>query len=97
MLVNPEYVATFKPVGSSCVGQISDLRGLGVRFVLVSPGPIASIEPHKGWDSSLPSSGVTTSLGVSRPAHPLVVEDGVGSHLVRHDDGLEGVGLNSQS
>ena len=37
--------------------------------------------------------GVAAGLGVRGPAHPLVVEDGVGPHLVRHDHRLEGVGL----
>lgn len=39
--------------------------------------------------------GVAAGLGVRGPAHPLVVEDGVGPHLVRHDHRLEGVGLRS--
>ena len=36
----------------------------------------------------------TPYLGVGGPAHPLVDEDGVGSHLVRDDHSLECVRLN---
>ena len=93
LLVNPEDVSPFEPVGSPRIGQVSDLSSLGVRFVLVRPGPVARIKAHKGRDSSLAHGGVAPSLGVGGPAHPLVVEDGVRPHLIRHYDGLEGVGL----
>ena len=51
------------------------------------------IEPYKGGNTSLTLSSVSSSLGVGGPAHPLVVEDRVGPHLVSHYHCLEGVGL----
>ena len=96
LLIYPEDVSPLEPISSPRVGKVSDLRCLGVRFVLVSPRPVASVEANEGGDPALSHGGVPTGLGVGRPTHPLVVEDGVGSDLVRDDDGLEGVGLTNE-
>ena len=83
----------WKAVGSSSGGQVSDLRGLGVRSVLVSLGSVSGIKSDKGWDTALALRGVAPGLRVRGPAHPLVIKDGVAPHLVRHNHSLESVGL----
>ena len=52
-------------------------------------GSITSVEPNKGWHTSLSFRRVATRLCVCRPAHPLVDEDGVSPHFIRHNHSLE--------
>ena len=80
-------------IGSSGVGEITDLNPLRVRHVLVRLRPVAGVEPDKGGNTSLAVGRVSARLRVRGPAHPLVVEDGVGSHFVCYDHSLESVGL----
>lgn len=48
---------------------------------------------YESRHSALAASGVAARLGVARPLHVEVVEDGVGVNLVGRQDHLEGVGL----
>ena len=40
-------------VSAACAGQVPDLRGLGVRPVLVRLRPVARVEAHEGRDPAL--------------------------------------------
>ena len=86
-------MSAWPAVGSASVGQITNLNPLRVRHVFVGLGPVAGVEPDEGGDTSLAVGRVPARLRVRGPAHPLVVEDGVGSHFIRYNHRLECVGL----
>ena len=96
LLVDPEDVPPLVAVPPAGAGQVPHVGRLAVGLVVVGLRPVAGVEAHEGGGAALALARVPPRLRVGRPPHPLVVEDGVGAHLVRGDHSLEGVRLEEE-